>query len=156
MTTGPVRVLGLGSADRGDDGVGSAIARAVAARRLPDVEVVWPAEPLDLLDAGPDTSLVVVVDAVRSGAEPGTVRVLDLDVDVLPEWGGADSTHAVGLDAAVELARLLGRMPQRLFVVAVEAQQFVLGRTLSTVVRDAVEPAAAEVTRLVTAEVGRS
>ena len=156
MTAGFVRVLGIGSADRGDDGVGPAVARAVARRGLPDVEVSWPSEPLDLLDAGPETDLVVVVDAVRSGGVPGAVHVVDLRAEVLPDWTGAGSTHAVGLDAAVELARALGRMPQRLVVVGVEAEQFTVGMPLSAAVRDAVGPAAAEVLRLVSAEAGRS
>lgn len=151
MSTGLVRVLGIGSADRGDDGVGPAVAKVVEQRGLPDVVVVWPAEPLDLLDAGPETSLVVVVDAMRSGAVPGTLRVTDVRDGSLPEWSGAESTHAVGLDAAVELARALGRVPTRLVVVGIEAERFTLGLPLSQAVRGSVEQAAAEVARLVTA-----
>lgn len=137
-----VVVFGLGNADRGDDGVGPAVAGRLVGRDLPGVRVVSPAEPVDLLDDGATADLVVVVDAVHSGRRPGTLMVRDATREPLPEWTGAIGTHALGLDAAVELLRALGRMPRQLVLVGVEAATFQAGAPLSPPVRDAV-PAAA-------------
>lgn len=144
MTTqaaGTVVVFGVGNADRGDDGVGPAVAGRLLGRDLPGVRVVSPAEPVDLLDDSASAELVVVVDAVRSGRPPGTLLVRDAHREPLPEWTGAGGTHALGLDAAVELLRALGRMPRQLVLVGVEAATFQTGAPMSPPVRDAV-PAA--------------
>ncbi|MGB8649776.1 MAG: peptidase M52, partial [Mycobacteriales bacterium] len=62
---------------------------------------------------------------------------------------GRAGTHALGLAAAVELARVLDRLPRRLVVVGVEAADFAHGAPLSAPVAAAVDHAAAAVTALV-------
>ncbi len=154
-------VVGLGRPDRGDDAVGPVVAREVArvvtVRRLPDVVVVERDEPADLMDTWSGHARVVVVDAVRSGAEPGTVRVVEASATSgglpLEAWAatGRGGTHALGLAAVVELARALGRLPDRVTVVGVEAEQFDHGGPLSPAVAAAVTPAAARVVSLLVA-----
>jgi hydrogenase maturation protease len=138
-----VVVVGIGSPDRGDDGVGPAVAAAVAGLGLPGVRVVTHAEPMDLLDDGLSAAdVVVLVDAVRSGRPAGSLLVRDISVAALPEVGGAPSTHALGLDATVELARALRRMPRQLVLVGVEGLRFETGESLSPDVSAAVAEAA--------------
>jgi len=55
----------------------------------------------------------------------------------------------VGLAAVVELARALGRLPDRLVVVVIEGADFEPGADLSTPVRRAVQEAADTVVALV-------
>lgn len=151
VPTGPAArrplVVGLGSPDRGDDAVGVVVARAVAARHLPDVDVVAHEDPTDLVELWSGRELVVVVDAVRSGAEPGTLVVVETGAggERLPEraWGrtGRGGTHAFGLAAAVELARALHRLPARVVLVGVEAASFDHGAPLSPAVGAAVHTA---------------
>jgi hydrogenase maturation protease len=125
----PVVVIGVGNPWRGDDGVGAAVARAVAARLgrcdpRPEVDVVEvDGEPARLLELWADRGLAVVVDAVVSGAAPGTVHrgaVLGL----APSRAAAGGSHAVGIADAVALGRALGRMPARLVTVGVEGAGF--------------------------------
>ncbi|HEX5087233.1 MAG TPA: hydrogenase maturation protease [Nocardioides sp.] len=152
--TGPL-VVGLGRADRGDDAVGGAVARAVARRveaaGLPGVLVVEHEDPTALLDLWVGRDPVVVVDAVCSGTPPGTVRRLETGARAsrLQEgaWSatGRGGTHAFGLAAAVELARALHRLPARLVVVGIEAVGFEYGAPLSGPVAAAVPAAAEEV-----------
>jgi hydrogenase maturation protease len=136
-------VVGIGNEDRGDDGVGPAVARALSDRDVPGLRVVTSAEPLDLLDDDLAADVLVVVDAACSGRVPGTVLVLDARREPLPVWAGAGGTHAFGLAAVVELLAALGRLPERLLLVAVEAHAFDPGAALSPPVRAAV-PAAAD------------
>ena len=125
-------VVGVGNADRGDDGAGPAVARQVQDRGLPGVRVLPQAEPMDLLvEDGVGEDVVVVVDAARSGEPAGTVVVVDARADRLPPSSGAGSTHALGLDTVVELLDTLDRMPHRLLLVTVAGACFEPGAALS-------------------------
>jgi hydrogenase maturation protease len=149
-------VIGLGQPDRGDDAVGPAVARQVAAAGIEDLVVVERDEPADLMDTWSthDERRVVVVDAVRSGAAPGTIHVLEAGAGSGPlsadTWAatGRGGTHALGLAAVVELARALGTLPDQVVVVGVEAEQFDHGTSLSPAVAAAVLPAAGRVLSL--------
>jgi hydrogenase maturation protease len=145
-------VIGLGQPDRGDDAVGPEVARAVAARRPAGVVVVERDDPADLMDTWDGHAGVLVVDAVRSGAAPGTVHVLHAGTTSGPlsleAWAatGRGGTHALGLAAVVELARALDRLPERVVIVGVEAEHFDHGVPLSPAVAAAVASAADAVT----------
>lgn len=135
-------VVGLGSPDRGDDAVGPVVAGAVAGLGLSGVTVVEQEDPTDLVLAWDVHEQVVVVDAVVSGAVPGTVLVIEVGAaPVSPQtWAalGVGGTHAFGLGEAVELARVLGRLPAQVRLVLVEVQDFAPGAPLSDPVADAV------------------
>jgi hydrogenase maturation protease len=137
-----VLVAGVGNAMRRDDGAGLAVARRVRELGAPDgVEVrAAEGEPVGLLELWDGRDAVVLVDAMRSGAAPGTVRRLDASAGPLPRWlRGSTSTHAVALAETVELARALGRLPPRVVVYAVEGERFDAGAGLSDGVAAAVE-----------------
>jgi hydrogenase maturation protease len=148
-------VVGLGQVDRGDDAVGPAVARAVADRGLDGVVVMEHEDPTSLIDSWEGHDLVVVVDAVRAGSPGGTVHLLEAGAEAvaLPvsSWAtaGRDGTHAFGLGPVVELARALGRLPRRLVLVGVEAEQLDHGAALSPAVLSAVETAADHVATLI-------
>ena len=138
-------VVGVGNADRGDDGAGIAVARAVAAARL-DVDVLEQrgADPATLLDALAPYRRVVIVDATVSGAAPGTVRRVALAeaADVLEKPA---SSHGLGLATALALGRALDALPEELTVIGVEAGSLDRGSGLSPAVVAAVPRAVAAV-----------
>ena len=84
-----VVVAGIGSEYRRDDGAGAAVASRVWELAAGACDVGPVVDPLALLGLWDDAELAVVIDAVRSGADAGTVHVVDLD-SVLP--GGAPAT----------------------------------------------------------------
>ena len=68
-------VIGVGNAWRGDDGAGLAVARRVRELAPAGVEVrEVESDATALVDVWSGAEHVVVVDAARSGAAPGTVR----------------------------------------------------------------------------------
>ena len=72
-----VVVVGVGNAYRRDDGVGLEVAERMRGR-APGVEAVAvEQEPSRLLDAWAGAELAIVVDAVSSSDEPGTVHRFD-------------------------------------------------------------------------------
>jgi hydrogenase maturation protease len=136
-------VIGLGNSYRRDDGVGPAVAERLRGRR--DVEVATcEQEPSRLLDAWAGADLALVVDAVASGAEPGTVHRFDASERAVPSSVFRGSTHAFGVGEVIELARALGRLPGRVIVYGVEGAEFAAGDGLSPAVAVAVEPLATE------------
>lgn len=138
-------IVGVGRAECGDDAVGTLVALEVAGRLGARVEVRSVADDLAReIEDWQGRLLVVVVDAMRSGAPPGTVRRFDVVAEPLPELSepGA-STHGIGVGPVLELARLLGYLPARLVVVGIEGRRFTVGTLPSPEVLSAVPAAVA-------------
>jgi hydrogenase maturation protease len=147
-----VCVVGVGNALRGDDAVGLEVARLLDGT-LPDgVRLVeCEGEPVALLSSWEDCDAAIVVDATESGSEPGTVRRLEAHNGPLPPELQRASTHLLGVADAVELARALGRLPERTIVYGIEGGSFDTGAPLS----EAVRSAAAEVAESIRRELSR-
>lgn len=96
-------------------------------------------EPTGLIDVWEGEEHVILVDAVSSGAAPGTIHRFDADAGPLPARLFSASTHHLGVAEAVELGRSLGRLPDKLEVIGIEGSRFGAGRGLSPKVRRAVE-----------------
>ena len=134
-----VVVIGIGNGYRSDDGAGLAAAELLRAE-APDIEVVAnEQEPLRLIDAWDEADLALVVDAVSSGAEPGTIHRFDATDDLPPATVFRGSTHAIGVWDAIALARTLGRLPGRVRVYGIEGETFSAGDHLTPAVAAAVE-----------------
>jgi hydrogenase maturation protease len=88
---------------------------------------------------------VILVDAVVSGREPGTVTGFDAVAAPLPAVFSGCSSHSFGVAEAVELARALGRLPKRLNVYGIEGSEFTQGVGLSPKVARAVETLAVQI-----------
>jgi hydrogenase maturation protease len=132
-------VIGLGNEWRGDDGVGIEVARRVGGR-------MFGGEPIGIIEALDGEDDVVLVDAVSTGASPGTLFTFEASSDPLPTpIFGASSTHALGLAEALELARTLGRLPRKVVVYGVEAESFGFGKGLSAAVAEAADRLTEEV-----------
>jgi hydrogenase maturation protease len=141
-----VVVIGVGSRDRSDDGVGPAVADLVRKRATEGLDVVTSSgDPVDLIDAWSEAELAIVVDALVPHAEPG--RVLRFDATRQPLRTGlfVASSHELGVAHAVELARALAVLPPRLVVFGIEAGGFELGAPLSPAVARAVSRVADQV-----------
>jgi hydrogenase maturation protease len=144
-------VLGVGNEFRQDDGVGVAVAAAVRDRGLPDVRVtLTDGEPTRMIDAWSGADVAVVVDAVKPvTAVPG--RVHRMAVADLPWHTAATSSHGLGIPEAVELARVLARLPGRLVFYTVEVDATGFGVGLTPAVAAAVPVVADAVVRELTA-----
>jgi hydrogenase maturation protease len=147
-----VLIVCLGNPDRGDDGIGAAVARLLD-RRLPaDVLLkVRGGDMLALIDDWAGFDAVVCVDAAAMAASPGRIHRIDLSCKVLPADMTTTSGHAFGLAEAFELARTLECAPASVVVFAIEGETFETGAPMTA----AVASAASEVARRVIQEVRR-
>ena len=130
-------VIGVGHRYRGDDAVGPIAADRLSRRGVPAIEHAG--EATALMDAWHGRDLVVLIDAMRSAAAPGTIRRFDAGRCDLPTGFFACSSHRYGPAEAVALARQLGRLPRHLIVYGVEGADFGLGGRLSPAVESALE-----------------
>ena len=133
-------VIGIGS-PFGDDAVGLHVAERLTRTPLPDgVSVVSRDRPgLSLLDDLEAVPAAVIVDALRSGARPGSV------LRIPPAALARDrltSSHTLRVAETLSLAVALGRRLPALRVVAIEIV-LTQGEGLSPEVAAAIEPAAA-------------
>lgn len=144
-------VIGIGHPLRGDDAVGAMIALAVEDLAPPGVTVLChPGEGTDLIARWEGFDRVIAIDAIVSGGEPGTVRRWDACAAPLPVAQFPKHSHVFGLPEAVELARLLGRLPPSLTVIGVEGAAFHPGAPLHPAVAAALPSLAAEIAHSLT------
>jgi hydrogenase maturation protease len=134
-----VTVIGVGNVDRADDGVGVAVARAVAQRVGPEVHVIEErGEVSRLMDAWDCVDVAILIDAVVSSHKPGTVHVFEAHEKPIEADVFCCSTHAMGLLEAMELARALGQFPGQMIVCGIEGKQFEPGAAMSPEVQAAI------------------
>jgi hydrogenase maturation protease len=134
-----VVVIGVGNEFRRDDGAGPAVVASLRGQVPPGVELLLAdGEPTRLIEAWTGAALAVVVDAVLADPpRPGRVHRFVLD-RALAGTTRTASSHGFGLDDAVRLALALDRMPGRLVVHAIEADDLSQGQGLTPLVAAAV------------------
>jgi hydrogenase maturation protease len=129
--SGPL-IIGLGNEYRRDDAVGLIVARHLKEAAPEHVRVLEESgEGTALMDSWKDADAVILIDAIHSGAKPGTLRRLDAHTQPVPTRFFHYSTHAFGAAEAIELARALGQLPPRLIVYGIEGETFEAGLGLS-------------------------
>src|SRR3954462_6546260 len=150
-----VLVAGIGNVFFGDDGFGVAVAAELNGRSLPrGVDVVdFGIRGMDLVFAlGEGYDVAVFVDAVPRGEQPGTVFLIEPQLEEPDEPVMLDA-HGMDPVKVLTLAGQLGPVPERILVVGCEPLTGVSGDDeelvgeLSDPVRAAVEVAAELVER---------
>ena len=118
-------VIGLGNPLMGDDGAGvAALERLREEWELPaEVELVdggtWGMNLLPLVES---VRHLILVDAIRSGAPPGTLTVLERHE--LPRYFSLKlSPHQIDLREVLALAELRGLLPEELVAVGIEPER---------------------------------
>jgi hydrogenase maturation protease len=117
-----VLVAGIGNLFLGDDGFGVALASRLAERELPPgVEVVdYGIRGMDLAYAlGDGWDAVVLLDATPRGEPPGTLYVIEPEID--PD-AVAVETHGMNPVTVLATAQALGTELPRILVVGCEPQ----------------------------------
>jgi hydrogenase maturation protease len=140
-------VLGLGNILLSDEGVGvRVVERLQAEHRLPPVVEVLDGGTagMDLLDAIAGVDALIVADAVRVDAPPGTVLRLE-DQEVHAYFGARLTPHQLGLCDLLATLRLTNESPRRIVVVGIAPENLELGLELSATAEQACDRAVREI-----------
>lgn len=147
-----ILLVGVGNEIRGDDAVGLVVTRLLKeneelARHAAMVEETG--DGARLIELWKASELTILVDAVRSGSEPGHICKFEVDKSPLPLGTFQRSTHGFSIPEAIELARTMNELPKALVVYGVEGKEF--GQKLG--MSPEVERAAHELVELITLEI---
>lgn len=144
-------MIGVGNRDRGDDALGPLVVDAVQAAGTVAETLIAEGDLSDLTLRWDTDQDVIIVDAMRSGACPGTILEIDAVAERLPNESQLLSSHGISLADAVELGRLLERMPRRLTVIGVEAKSFDDLAAINPVVAEAIPKVVMRINELISA-----
>lgn len=106
-------------------------------------------EGLALIESWSGAESVLLIDAVVTGAAPGSISVWDARTAPVARDAFRASTHSFGVAEAVELARALGRLPASLRIYGIEGRNFEQGSEPAPEVLAAVD----ELARIIAKEV---
>jgi len=137
-----ILVIGVGNDYGGDDAAGHLVVRKLKAMEGDIVRIVEESgEGASLMEAWRGGDVAIVIDAVRSGAVPGTIHRFEAETQPIPGRLFAYSTHAFSVAEAIEMARALDQLPAELIIYGIEGNSFDPGGELSLEVRAAVDEA---------------
>ena len=141
-----ILVAGIGNVFLGDDGFGVEVVKRLALRELPeDVEVAdFGIRGMDLIYALHDGYAVVIfVDATSRGEDPGTVYLLEPEIE--DDGEVVLDTHGMDPVTVIKFARTLGPTPPRTLVVGCEPQAVIGGDDYEEILMELSEPVQAAV-----------
>ncbi len=150
----PIRILivGIGNEYRSDDAAGLMIARTIRDKQLPFIAVKEEfGEGASLMEVWQGFQNVILVDAVSSGAVPGTIFRINVRKEAVPVNFFNYSTHAFSVAEAIELARVMNLLPLNFIIYGIEGKNFTAGTTIST---DVIK-AAKQVVKQIVTDAGR-
>jgi hydrogenase maturation protease len=131
-------LVGVGNEYRSDDGVGLMIARKIHEKLISSLTVKEESgEGAALMEAWQRFQNVIIVDAVSSGATPGTIFRIDANKETVPIKFFHYSTHTFSVSEAIELARVMNVLSPMLLVYGIEGVNFTAGVDISPPVKEA-------------------
>jgi hydrogenase maturation protease len=142
-----ILVLGIGNLVMSDDGVGVRVVQELQKRYLfpPHVEIMDGGTlGLDLLPKLEGIGRLLVVDAVETGGEPGTlVRLSGEELPIALQT--KVSPHQMGLKDLLAVAELMGHSPREMVLVGIQPASIEMGDELSPKVAEQLEKMIANV-----------
>ena len=141
-------VIGIGNLLRADDGVGIHVVR-ILQEEMPGVDAVdLSTANIDLLDHVRSRDRVIIVDAITTGAEPGTIHKLEPRELVESDFS---QSHGLNLPGILKLGEQLypEEMPRKIVILAVEAQDV---ESFSSVLTEKVRAAIPKLIRMIKRE----
>ena len=132
-----IKIIGLGNTFMGDDAVGVEVARQLRPYSNASIDVIEAGMAgLSLLHEMEDTDKLILIDAVQSQSEAGSIfrfRLPDeLDrLNTLTWQSSLNSTHAIGLQEALQLAITLDVLPLVTILYGIELGHLEKGRSFS-------------------------
>jgi hydrogenase maturation protease len=125
-------ILGVGNLLLSDEGVGVHVANELMKMDLPpEVSVVeGGTDGFRLLNVITEADRLIVIDAVKGGAEPGSIYRFDIDEVRNCPPGFKTSVHQIGILEVIDLSGLIGKTPHTT-VIGIEPISLEMGMELT-------------------------
>ena len=150
-----VLIVGIGNLLMGDDGFGPEVIMALEKESLK--------ENIELRDMGiagittatelEDYDIVIFVDAMNVDEEPGSLRMIKIDVEeISPEEAlnlSRFSIHELSLETVLKLSKAIGTLPEEVYILGCQPENLDVGHDLTPKVRNAIPKAIREIQNLV-------
>lgn len=121
-----ILVAGIGNIFMGDDAFGCEVIRELSARRLP--------EGVQAIDFGirsydlacvltEDYDAVILIDALPQNEAPGTLCIMEIDLNELPSPAGSTTdAHSLNPASALQMAQSLGEVDTKIYLIGCEPE----------------------------------
>lgn len=132
-------IVGVGNKNRADDAAGLLVADDLEGNTPPGVAIEkCSGEPGELIDYFEEYSEIFLVDALKSTDNPGQIHRINVKEEELPAQIFPTSTHSFGVYEAVELARKLQELPDKLIIYGITGGEFEIGGEVTPAVSSSV------------------
>lgn len=132
-------ILGIGNKFRSDDGAGIFAAEKVKELGIDKFEVkIVDGEGTDIMEAWKGYENVIIIDAVQKNKCAGKIHEVNANEQVLKSDFFNYSSHAFGLAEAINVAKVIHKLPKFLIVYGIEGDHFQFDTKLTTKVEKAV------------------
>ena len=130
-------ILGIGNVLLSDEGIGVHVANALSCMNLPQgVSVIeGGTDGFRLLNIITEADRLIVVDAVKGGAERGSIYRFNVDEVKNVPSGFRTSVHQVGILEVIDLSGLIGKTPKTT-VIGVEPKSLEMSLELSPEIKE--------------------
>jgi len=132
-------ILGIGNILLSDEGVGVHVANELMKMELPpNISVVeGGTDGFRLLNVITEADRLIVIDAVKGGAAPGSIYRFDIDEVKNVPSGFKTSVHQIGILEVIDLSGLIGKTPYTT-VIGIEPKSLEMSMELSIEVKEKV------------------
>lgn len=132
-------ILGVGNLLLSDEGVGVHVANELMKMDMPSnvLVVEGGTDGFRLLNVIIEADRLIVIDAVKGGAEPGTIYRFDIrEIGNVPS-GFQTSFHQIGILDVIKISGLIGKTPYTT-VIGIEPKTLEMGMDLSPEIKEKV------------------
>lgn len=131
-----VLIIGIGNEYRCDDAVGLIVARNLRKHGFQGLRILEASgEGAELAELWKAARTVILIDAVQSGARPGSIHYFAAHRQPIPAEFCRHSTHGFGVAEAIELERTINQLPRNLTFYGIEVENCRTGVGLSPEVK---------------------
>jgi len=125
-------IIGIGNDFRCDDAIGIITVKKLKEMNIPEIDLIeHNRDGAELMDIWNNYTNVFIIDAASMRNSAGSIHRIDALKNKLPNEIGAYSTHLFSVAEAIETSKILGKLPEKFIIYAIEGKNFNLGTEVS-------------------------
>jgi len=133
-------ILGIGNKFRSDDGAGVAAAEKIEKFGMDKFDVkIADGEGTEIMEAWKGYDNVIIIDAVQKNKCAGKIHEINANDKVLESDFFNYSSHAFGLAEAINVSKVMNKLPKFLIVYGIEGEHFQFDTKLTPKIEKSVD-----------------